>query len=50
MAIVKKYIDTPRFPKVQTNGIEKEFKDNYLKLLSNLLKNLGSEMMKKIKK
>lgn len=45
-----KYSDTSRFPKVATNGYEKEFKDNYKETAQTMLKILSSKMLNYIKK
>jgi hypothetical protein len=39
------YADQPRFPKIQTNGFERNFQLNYEKTLGNMLKNLGKAMI-----
>jgi len=49
MAKKKKYLDQSRFPKVVTNGYEKEFATNYDLMLKDTLEVLGKKMLNFIK-
>lgn len=45
----KKYRDLPRFPKVQTNGYEKEYKKDYSDMIKTSLTEIGVLISKRIK-
>jgi nitrogenase molybdenum-iron protein alpha/beta subunit len=45
MSVKVKYKDLPRFPKIQTNGFEKDFNLGYSKTLTSMIKNLATKMV-----
>ena len=41
----KKYLDTPRYPKISEKGYEKDFKTFYTFALKDMIKDLAKKMV-----